>query len=303
MFTNSVYFNEVSRENVDVCPDTVDETGGTAVDIPGRISAVMGLDPSMPAVQYEGRWYTWGDIGSVGQALDVHLAGLPPETPIGVLTRNRPSMVATVLTLLARRRAVLTVNGLHPDRAIVNEVNELRPVLLIAAAEDWSRQALWEAVAQAGTLGLVVRDDLSGVDVVVPQGEQVDAGLWTLGDDAAVSLQTSGTTGPPKRVTMTYANLAASVTGVLRHYSGKNGGEVALRPGVVIQMLPLGHTSALLSLVLMAVEGRRMVLLDRFEPKTWAAAVRDHKVAVSGMPPRPSGWCSTPASPGSGWRR
>lgn len=256
-----------------------------ALDIPARIAAVMATDPGAPAVEYGGRWFTWGELTRVGAEIEAHLTGLPVTTPVAVVTRNRPSVVAALLALLARGRAVLLLNGMHPDQAIAAELESLRPALVIAGAEEWARAGLEPAVSGVQALGLSVSDDLDGVGVRVAGYVHRAGALKTLGDDVALSLQTSGTTGPPKRIEMTYANLAASVQGVTRHYTGRDLGAVKLRPGVVIQMLPLGHTSALLSLTMMAIEGRRMTLLDRFDAVKWGQAVRDHQVAVSGLPP------------------
>ncbi|MDQ0382818.1 class I adenylate-forming enzyme family protein [Amycolatopsis thermophila] len=255
------------------------------MDVSARIGEVMALDPAVPVVQYEGRWSTWGEVRAIAQALEERLAGVPRSTPIALITRNRPGVVAAILGLLAARRHCLTINGMHPDTAVLDELRHLRPVTVIACAEDWKRAGLTEGVAEIGATGLRIGDDLSGVDEVVdrPAGSPPPAEGEP---DVAISLQTSGTTGPPKRIAMTYANIDASVTGVLKHYgSPDQEPPAALRPGVAVQMLPLGHTSALLALCVMAVEGRRMVLLDRFEPWAWATAVRDHKIAVSGMPP------------------
>lgn len=263
------------------------EEGETAstLDIPARISAVMAVAPDVPVVEYDGRWHTWADLQRVGSLLDAHWTDLPRDMPVAVVTRNRPSVVATILSFLARGRVVLLLNGMHPDAALASEIAELRPAMVVAGAEEWARPGLVSAVSAAEALGLAVADDLAEVDVAVAGEARRPGILETLGHDVALSLQTSGTTGPPKRIEMTYANLAASIQGVTQHYTGRGLGEVKLRPGVVIQMLPLGHTSALLSLTMMAIEGRRMTLLDRFEPKKWAQAVRQHQVAVSGLPP------------------
>lgn len=261
-----------------------DRSAGS-LDIPARISAVMAIDPLAPAVEYDECWFTWGDLVRVGSALETRLASLAPSAPVAVVTRNRPSAVAAILSLLARRRPVLLLNGMHPDAALAAELDSLCPALVVAGGEEWERNGLRAAVADCGALGLTVADDLTGVEVAVAGDVDRADALQTLGDDVALSLQTSGTTGPPKRIEMTYANLSASIQGVTRHYTGRELGDVKLRPGVVIQMLPLGHTSALLSLTMMAIEGRRMTLLDRFEPRKWAQAVHKHQVAVSGLPP------------------
>jgi len=87
-----------------------------------------------------------------------------------------------------------------------------------------------------------------------------------------VSLKTSGTTGPAKRIEISYANLSASIAAVQAHHGGDSQSEVALRPGVTIQMLALAHTSALQSLCVTVANGRQLVLLEKFEPVAWVRA-------------------------------
>jgi long-chain acyl-CoA synthetase len=253
------------------------------VDVSTRIRRVMAVDPAVPVVDYEGQWSTWGDVEFVTGELQRAASGLPANAVIAVITRNRPTIAAAILGLLALRRACVTINGMHPDAAMVDEIATLRPAIVVADEEDWKRDGVAGAVSATGGLGLRIAADLREVSEVVAASPGADFGK--VEEDTAISLQTSGTTGPPKRVSMTYANIDASVAGVLGHYGPGGEPELKLRPGVAVQMLPLGHTSALLALCVMAVEGRRMVLLDRFDPWKWAAAVRDHEIAVSGMPP------------------
>jgi hypothetical protein len=60
-----------------------------------RIAAVLAIDPSGPAIEFGGRWRTWGEVGSTVESLAAHLpvAG----TRVGVLLRNRPAQVALLL--------------------------------------------------------------------------------------------------------------------------------------------------------------------------------------------------------------
>ncbi|WP_133169345.1 class I adenylate-forming enzyme family protein [Rhodococcus opacus] len=255
------------------------------MDVSTRIRNVMALDHGAQVVEYEGRWLTWGQIDLVSEAVANAAKDLPANSAIVVITKNHPATVASILSLLSQRRACATVNGMHPDAAVIEEIEKIQPAIVIAGESDWQRQGLMGAVSSVGALGLLIDDEVASVTECVGAREGVEQGV--VADGTAISLQTSGTTGPPKRIAMTYANIDASVTGVLAHYGSGSGvePELKLRPGVAVQMLPLGHTSALLSLCVMAVEGRKMVLLDRFEPWAWANAIKKHSIAVSGMPP------------------
>jgi len=260
----------------------------TTDDLSSRLESLLRVDPAAPVLDGDGRSDSWGDLASVLGALRERLANVPPEAAIGVVTRNRVEIVEALLALLIDRRPVYTLNDMQPDGHLADEIRRDRPAVVVATAQDWERAGLREAAAEAGAVALLARRGPEpGLDVLGERALPAEGHL-VLPDDVAVSLKTSGTTGPPKRITLTHRGLSASIEGVRRHHGGKRGADPwrpELKPGVAIQMLSLAHTSALQTVCTTVSEGRRLVLLDRFEPIAWAKAVRDHGVVTSGLPP------------------
>jgi len=253
------------------------------LDISSRIGAVMALDPGAPAVAQDGHWHSWGELTALGARVGELGRDLPRDAAVGLVTRNDVAVIACMLNMFSQRRAVLTLNPLQPDDALAAEIIELRPALLLLTQADWEREGLRAAVREAGTRAIVVACESETRAQVVEAGEVDD--YYRLSDGCAVSLKTSGTTGPPKRIEISYENLSASIAAVQEHHGGTSQSEVALRPGVTIQMLALAHTSALQSLCVTVADGRQLVLLERFEPTAWAKVVRDYKVVTTGVPP------------------
>ena len=98
----------------------------------------------------------------------------------------------------------------------------------------------------------------------------------------AVWMLTSGTTGPPKRVDLTYDMLARSVIG---RDPDQSPAPTELRRGVAIVNSPLVHVGGVFRVLLCIAEARPFVLLPKFELETWAQAVREHRPrAVSLVP-------------------
>jgi len=254
--------------------------------ITNRLAQIMTVQPDAEAIAQDDRWDSWRDVDAVGRAIEEHLRDLPAGAAVGLISRNRVGVVSALLGLLARRRAVVTLNHVQPDSALAAEIQQLRPAVLVAAEEDWQRPGVEPAARSAGTLGLVVeRGPAAGARVVHRPVEGPASDCFRAGDDCAIVLKTSGTTGPPKRVELTYRSLSASIAAVQKHHGAKDAHEVRLRPGVTIQMLPLAHTSAIQSVCTTVADGRRLILLDRFEPHAWARAVRDYQVVTTGIPP------------------
>jgi acyl-coenzyme A synthetase/AMP-(fatty) acid ligase len=93
---------------------------------------------------------------------------------------------------------------------------------------------------------------------------------------------TSGTTGPPKRIDLSYDMLARSVMGV---DPVRAPAPTELRRGVAIVNSPLVHIGGVFRVLQCVAAARPFVLLERFELKAWAEAVRRHRPrAVSLVP-------------------
>src|SRR5271157_961863 len=98
----------------------------------------------------------------------------------------------------------------------------------------------------------------------------------------AVRMLTSGTTGPPKRIDLSYDMLARSVMGP---DPDRAPAPTQLRHGVAIVNSPLVHIGGVFRVLQCVAEARPFVLLERFELKAWAEAVRNHRPrAVSLVP-------------------
>jgi long-chain acyl-CoA synthetase len=97
-----------------------------------------------------------------------------------------------------------------------------------------------------------------------------------------VRMLTSGTTGPPKRIDLTYEMLARSVIG---SEPERSASPTAVRRGVAIVNAPMVHIGGVFRVLQCVCEARPFALLDRFEIKQWADAVRRHRPrAVSLVP-------------------
>jgi acyl-coenzyme A synthetase/AMP-(fatty) acid ligase len=103
--------------------------------------------------------------------------------------------------------------------------------------------------------------------------------------DVAVEIFTSGTTGTPKRIPLTFRQLETALASALQHTRGAVADRPLLsgRPGLVA--LPLVHISGLWGVLQSLVEARPFVLLPRFTTAGWVAAVAEHRPPVAGLPP------------------
>ncbi|OBI47664.1 AMP-binding protein, partial [Mycobacterium sp. E796] len=98
----------------------------------------------------------------------------------------------------------------------------------------------------------------------------------------AVRMLTSGTTGPPKRIDLSYDMLARSVMGPDPEAAPA---PTQLRRGVAIVNSPLVHIGGVFRVLQCIAEARPFVLLERFELQAWAEAVRTHRPRTVSLVP------------------
>ena len=80
-----------------------------------RIRSVIAIDPAAPAVEFEGHWRTWGDLGATVESVAAEVPA--PGTQVGVILRNRPAAVGALLGVLAAGGCVVAINpGLGEER-------------------------------------------------------------------------------------------------------------------------------------------------------------------------------------------
>ncbi|EJZ09982.1 class I adenylate-forming enzyme family protein [Mycolicibacterium vaccae] len=233
-----------------------------------RIADVFDLDPAAPALQFEGEWFTWGQLAT--SARQVGAAGGTGR--VGIMLRNEPAHVAALLGVLVAGGTVVVINPARGDERTRADIAALQLPVLVGLADDL------DALAAQTTATTVAISDLHRPPVITPGTTGTDAGR----PGVAVWMLTSGTTGPPKRVDLTYDMLARSVIG---GDPEKSAPPTELRRAPAIVNSPLVHVGGVYRILLCVVEARRFVLLRRFDLDQWARAVREHRPrAVSLVP-------------------
>ena len=235
-----------------------------------RIDDVLRLQPDAPALEYDRQWLSWGQLRELAEQISAVIGTHRPQ--IGILLRNRPAHVAALLGVLRCGATVVVINPGRGDQRIKADVDQLALPLIIGEPAD---------LASLGAPPATTVVSISGVaEPEVTAGSQ--AQTYHERPGVAVRMLTSGTTGPPKRVDLTYDMLAHSVMGP---GADKSTPPTELRRGVAIVNSPLVHIGGVFRILQCVAEARPFVLLERFELTRWAEAVRAHRPrAVSLVP-------------------
>ena len=246
----------------------------TAHPLSRRIADVLRLQPDAPALEYEGQWVSWGELGRTADRIGSLVGDGNQQPQIGILLRNRPAQVATLLGTLQCGATVVVINPARGDERTKADVNQLGLPMIVGEPDDLAM------LGEPSAATVVSISDLAAEPKVVATAEaRTDHDVRP---GVAVRMLTSGTTGPPKRVDLTYDMLAHSVMGP---EDQRSPSPTELRRGVAIVNSPLVHIGGVFRILQCVAEARPFVLLERFELNRWAEAVRTHRPrAVSLVP-------------------
>jgi acyl-CoA synthetase (AMP-forming)/AMP-acid ligase II len=250
-----------------------------------RIRQVLALDPDAPAIEYRGEWSDWRSIADIATGIETRLrsGGSEEGLPVGLILRNHPAMVASMLGVLMAGGCIVTINPSHGDAGLARDIRDLRLPVIVGLGDDWRRPSV--TAAASGSLGLEVAIEPGRVGTVADLEEIGPGPFRHEPDGVAVEMLTSGTTGPPKRIPLSYTAFEHTVTAAGEHYGSEAAEAPRLRSGVAIVSSPLVHMSGLFRTLLNICQGRKTALLDRFRvPDFVDLVVRHRPKAVSLVP-------------------
>jgi acyl-CoA synthetase (AMP-forming)/AMP-acid ligase II len=243
-----------------------------SVGLSSRIADVLAIDPSANAIGFNGKWRTWGELATTVD--DVAALVDRPGLEVGILLRNRPASIGVLLGVLRAGGCVVTIN---PGRGRDRTRDDIAALdLPIVAGETGDLAEFVPAGACAMTVAV---DDLAAM--LPPRGSNIAARSR---EGVAVRMLTSGTTGPPKRIDLTYQTLERVLAGA-KHYESNRDTTPHLRRGVAIVNSPLVHLGGLFRVLQCVSDGRSFSLLERFDVDRWVDAVRRHRPATASLVP------------------
>ena len=231
-----------------------------------------------PAVRMDGLELTYAQLRDAARRAATLLssAGIMPGDRVGVMLPNVPAFPIAFYGALGAGAVVVPVNPLLKSREIAHYLGDSGARVLLAwhAAAD---EAVMGATETGAQVIKVDEPDMAGLLAGLPP---VPAGAEPSGDDDAVILYTSGTTGWPKGAELTHAGMTrnAELTAVTLLYAG---------PGdVIMGCLPLFHVFGLTCAMNAAITGgSTLTLLPRFDPaKALEIVGRDKVTIFEGVP-------------------
>lgn len=238
------------------------------------------------AIDCNGEELSWAALQSASRVVSAKLqsAGLSEDTSVGLLGRNGLAQVAAFIAVLGSRRALVLLNALRPARSVAQEITELVPCCLIGSGEDLTEEIL-AAARGAGTLVLriaVTDSELRFQEVAPRHGVTFhprDPGVL-------IEIETSGTTGKPKRISVTERTVEKSLRDGVRTAAGAvESRELQPKTSPALMFAPLVHTSGTFNVLMSVFEARPIVLFERFDVAKFRAALVRHRPKFIPLPP------------------
>ena len=217
-----------------------------------RIADVLDLAPDASAIECDGSWFTYGDLATLARRIE---AVVGDRGQVGMVLRNRPAHIAAFLGVLLAGGTVVVINPSRGDDRTTADIAALDLPVIIGGTDDLAK----------------VVGGQSGSTVVSISTLDAEPDLLNTGDgrndarpDVAVRMLTSGTTGPPKRIDLTYDMLAHSVMGPAPE---RSPAPTEVRSGVAIVNAPLVHIGGVFRVLQCLDRGKAFRAARSFRPR------------------------------------
>ncbi len=233
------------------------------------------LDPDAPCLTTDGESRTYEQVRQLSVRVAAALAarGIVPGDRVAVLSGNDPTAFTCVFGI---SRAGAVWCPINPR----NEAHENRELLELSGCTALIYQSAFAPLVEK------IRDGLPNLTTLVCLETEFDDFLSSSSssgidrpskDDLAMIVGTGGTTGRPKGVELTGANLEAMTAITLMSYPFRD------RP-VYLALAPLTHAAGVLCFPVLA-RGGEIVIMRKPDVAVFVALIEQHRVTHTFLPP------------------
>ena len=206
--------------------------------------------------------YSWQQIAAMASGLGMYLAQQTQRPHVGLLLPSSAGFVASFYGTLLAGKSVVPINFLLGEREIAHVIEN-------SGIDTVVTIPLLAGKLAGGALKIVDLTQLPKTPpAIAPKLPQRAA------DDMAVLMYTSGTSGLPKGVVLTYGNLQSDVDGCIE-------AAALQKKHRFLGIIPLFHGFGMTATMLAPVQlGSQTVYQARFSPASAVEAVRKHQASI-----------------------
>jgi long-chain acyl-CoA synthetase len=244
-------------------------------------AASLAKNSDDPAIEFEGRWYSWNDVNALANKLGglIDNCGGAPGGPIVFIARSQAASIAAFLALIRTGRTIRMVYPFQSSAGIMRDIRMMQPSIVVATQRELKDDVL-AGIREQGAAAIVI----SEMDAqFVPGFETSTAALPAdLPAEPQIEILTSGTTGKPKPFAVTHDMLGTYFTGSTAAIFGKD--EKPAEPLPALLYYPLGNISGLFSILPALLNRNKLIVHDRFTVQAWREYIVKYRPTASGTP-------------------
>lgn len=212
--------------------------------------------------------YTFEQLAGMAAGLGMYLAAQTKQPRVGLLLPTSAGFAATFYGTLLAGKTVVPINFLLDARQIAHIIKDSGIDTIVTAPP---LSAKLNDLPPGAALKVI---DLTALPTP-PPGAITPHFPSPAADDIAVLMYTSGTSGLPKGVLLSYGNLHSDVEAAIQH-AGLKGEHKFLG------ILPLFHSTGLLATLIAPVRLGSQIIYQggRFSPVAVVQAIREHGISI-----------------------
>jgi long-chain acyl-CoA synthetase len=219
--------------------------------------------PHDVAVIDEKGQYTFAQLAAAAAGLGLYLSIQTDRPRVGLLLPPGAGFVASFYGTLLSGKGVVPINYLLGDREVAHVIADSGIDTVVTIPQLAPR--LKDAELKVIDLTQLPQTPPASIKPNFPSPNP---------DDLAVLLYTSGTSGLPKGVILTYGNLQSDVDAAIEAAQLQHGHKF-------LGVIPLFHAFGLTAGMLAPIQlGAPVVYIARFSPVAMHHAIRDHKLSI-----------------------
>lgn len=253
-----------------------------------QIKDTIASAPEDMAVDIDGETYSWAQFAAVAGRIEELLdqMAVPHGAHVGLIGRNRPAQFAGLIGIFLASRCVSMVNAFQSPASLAADIATNRRPVMFGERGDWTR----EVIAAADRIGAVGYAFSPSGDAHI---ERVTANIRSSADlldpdagDTALQLLSSGTTGTPKRISLSRVAVDEMIERTIFQFemSGPGDSDLGRAPTQIISwpIVSLGGTNALLPALAL---GQSIAIQERFDAADMLELIRKYRPAFLSLPP------------------
>lgn len=219
------------------------------------------------AIIYEGKEYSYKELISCSKAYG-NLLNIKKEDNVVIFVENRPEVFFSFLGVWDKKGTCVCLDSASKVAEFKYFIEDSKPKYIFVSNN--TKDVAIEAVKD-----IDFNLEIINVDEIKIDESKYDGIIESPDRDAvALILYTSGTTGSPKGVMLTFDNILVNIEGLNKY-------NMFLESDRVLALLPMHHIFPLLGSGIVPLgKGSTIVFLKEISSQAMVAALKDHKITM-----------------------